>query len=182
MPTRNVVLTKHQEKVIKTLVDSGRYQNASEVLREGLRLVEQREARDAAKLKVLRRAARIGFGALDRGEFKECNSAADIRAYLNELSEKVVSRAAEYHCMPGRKRRVRLSAAAQLDLAIILKWTAENFGAAQSGIYRGQTRLSPPAGPGARRAWHLSESSRRRDRVGDMHRLCRNEPACTQLD
>jgi antitoxin ParD1/3/4 len=33
MPTRNVVLTKHQEKLIEILVDSGRYQNASEVLR-----------------------------------------------------------------------------------------------------------------------------------------------------
>ena len=37
MPTRNVVLTKRQEKLIETLVGSGRYQNASEVLRDGLR-------------------------------------------------------------------------------------------------------------------------------------------------
>ena len=50
MPTRNVVLTEHQEKLIDGLVRSGRYQNASEVLREGLRLVESREARDAARL------------------------------------------------------------------------------------------------------------------------------------
>jgi putative addiction module CopG family antidote len=47
MPTRNVGLTEHQEKVIETLVGSGRYQNASEVIREGLRLVEQRAAEDA---------------------------------------------------------------------------------------------------------------------------------------
>jgi antitoxin ParD1/3/4 len=95
MPTRNVVLTKHQEKVIKTLVGSGRYQNASEVLREGLRLVEQREAEEAAKLEVLREAARVGFGALDRGEFKELDSIDDLRAYLNDLSEKVISTTAE---------------------------------------------------------------------------------------
>jgi antitoxin ParD1/3/4 len=38
MPTRNVVLTKRQEELIETLVESGRYQNASEVLRDGLRL------------------------------------------------------------------------------------------------------------------------------------------------
>ena len=49
MPTRNVVLTEHQEQLIETLVGSGRYQNASEVLREGLRLVEQREAEDRRK-------------------------------------------------------------------------------------------------------------------------------------
>jgi antitoxin ParD1/3/4 len=44
MPTRNVVMTEHHESVIEALVSSGRYQNASEVLREGLRLVEAREA------------------------------------------------------------------------------------------------------------------------------------------
>jgi antitoxin ParD1/3/4 len=93
MPTRNVVLTKHQEKLIETLVESGRYQNASEVLREGLRLVEQREAEDAAKLDVLREAARVGFGALDRGEFREFDSADELGAYLHDFSEQVISRA-----------------------------------------------------------------------------------------
>jgi antitoxin ParD1/3/4 len=95
MPTRNVVLTKHQEKLIETLVESGRYQNASEVLRDGLRLVEQREAEDAAKLEVLREAARVGTAALDRGEFKEFEDIEDLRTYLNGLSEKVISGAAQ---------------------------------------------------------------------------------------
>lgn len=48
MATRNVVLTLHLEQVIH-LVQSGRYQNASEVMREGLRLLEQRVAEDTAK-------------------------------------------------------------------------------------------------------------------------------------
>ena len=95
MPTRNVVLTEHQEKIIETLIGSGRYQNASEVLREGLRLVEQREAEDAAKLTALREAAHAGFAALDRGEFKEFGNIEDLRAYLNDLSDKVISRTAE---------------------------------------------------------------------------------------
>ncbi len=95
MPTRNVVLTKSQEKLIETLVESGRYQNASEVLRDGLRLVEQREAEDATKLKVLREAVRIGVAALDRGEFKEFEEIEDLQAYLSDLSEKVISRTAE---------------------------------------------------------------------------------------
>ena len=60
MPTRNVVLTKHQQSLIDGLVASGRYQNASEVLRDGLRLVEQHEAENAGKLKGLRQAARTG--------------------------------------------------------------------------------------------------------------------------
>lgn len=48
MPTRNVVLTEHHDKVILDLVASGRYQNASDVLRDGLRLIEERESRDEA--------------------------------------------------------------------------------------------------------------------------------------
>jgi antitoxin ParD1/3/4 len=95
MPTRNVVLTKRQEELIETLVESGRYQNASEVLRDGLRLVEQREAEDASKLKALRVAARVGVNALNRGEFKEFESIEDLQAYLNELSDRVISRTAE---------------------------------------------------------------------------------------
>src|SRR5437667_12323307 len=85
MPTRNVVLTKHQEKLIEKLVGSGRYQNASEVLREGLRLVEQREAENAAKLEILREAARVGFGAFARGEFKEFDGIEDLDSYMNAL-------------------------------------------------------------------------------------------------
>jgi antitoxin ParD1/3/4 len=94
MPTRNVVLTERQEELLVTLVKSGRYQNASEVLRDGLRLVEQREAEDAGKLKALRAAARAGVGALDRGEFKEFGNIEELQAYLNDLSEKVISRTA----------------------------------------------------------------------------------------
>jgi antitoxin ParD1/3/4 len=95
MPTRNVVLTDRQEKLIDDLVGSGRYQNASEVLREGLRLIEKREAEDAAKLKVLRKAARAGFDALDRSEFKEFDSIDGLQAYLNAVSEKIISGAGE---------------------------------------------------------------------------------------
>jgi antitoxin ParD1/3/4 len=71
MPTRNVVLTAHHERVIETLVGSGRYQNASEVLREGLRLIEQRETREIAKLKALQEAAQVGFSDLDQGRYRD---------------------------------------------------------------------------------------------------------------
>jgi len=92
MPTRNVVLTEQQAKLVEDLVGSGRYQNASEVLREGLRLVQQREAEDSAKLQLLRSAAYSGFGALDRGEFKEFEGIDDLQAYLTDFSEKVIAR------------------------------------------------------------------------------------------
>ncbi len=43
MPTRNVNLTEHFDRFIETGITSGRFSNASEVVREGLRLLEQRE-------------------------------------------------------------------------------------------------------------------------------------------
>ena len=60
MPTRNVVLTNQQTEFIKRLVSSGRYQNASEVLREGIRLIERQELENETHLKALREAAKIG--------------------------------------------------------------------------------------------------------------------------
>jgi antitoxin ParD1/3/4 len=61
MPTRNVVLSERQHELVETLVQSGRYQNASEVLREGLRLIEERQRVEEAKLKALKKAARQGW-------------------------------------------------------------------------------------------------------------------------
>ena len=91
MPTRNVVLTDHHEEVIDRLVTSGRYQNASEVLREGLRLVEQREALDAAKLAALQEAARIGFADIDQGRFREV-TAGELEEYVTQLGKQASER------------------------------------------------------------------------------------------
>jgi antitoxin ParD1/3/4 len=92
MPTRNVVLSEQQEEIIQNLVSSGQYQNASEVLREGLRLLARREAEEKAKLHALREAARLGFGALDRGEFKEFDDANDLGRYLKKVADQVIKR------------------------------------------------------------------------------------------
>lgn len=92
MPTRNVVLTDHQQEVIEILVHSGRYQNASEVLREGLRLIEQRESEDAAKLEALRNAADVGWRDLEAGRYQEVDreGLADYVAQLGERAGKQV--------------------------------------------------------------------------------------------
>lgn len=71
MATRNVVLSEHQHGLVESLVKSGRYQNASEVLREGLRLLEREEASEAAKVSVLRQAAEQGWADLASGRFDE---------------------------------------------------------------------------------------------------------------
>ena len=95
MPTRNVVLSEQQEKIIQDLVSSGQYQNASEVLREGLRLVARREAEEKAKLHALREAARIGLSALDRGEFKEFSDVDELGRYLKRIGDKVIKRSSK---------------------------------------------------------------------------------------
>ena len=71
MTTRNVVLTEHQDELIASLVKEGRFQNASEVLRAGLRLVEQQEREYEAKVQALREAARKGWDDLDAGRFDD---------------------------------------------------------------------------------------------------------------
>jgi len=90
MPTRNVVLTNHHEAVIEALIGKGRYQNASEVLRDGLRLVEEREELRVAKLEALRDAARAGFEALDRGEYRDFESVDDLERHLVDVSEAAI--------------------------------------------------------------------------------------------
>jgi antitoxin ParD1/3/4 len=93
MPTRNVVLTDHQASLVEHLVTSGRYQNASEVLREGLRLVEQREAEDAYRLEALRAAVKVGSADIVAGRFKTFETKASLRDHLKSLSNKVIKSA-----------------------------------------------------------------------------------------
>lgn len=71
MPTRNVVLTDRQASLVEELVRSGRYQNASEVLRDGLRLVERRDAEDSAKIEALRRALDEAEAAVASGDLTD---------------------------------------------------------------------------------------------------------------
>ncbi len=92
MPTRNVVLTEHQADLVERLVTSGRYQNASEVLRDGLRLVESREVEDKARLKALRAAARVGIEDIDAGRFRSFGSQSAIRKHLSRLAGEAIAR------------------------------------------------------------------------------------------
>ncbi len=82
MPTRNVHLTEHFDNLIAAGIESGQFSNASEVVREGLRLLEQRQREDQAKLEWLRSAAQEGIDAIERGDYTALHSRAEIRSLV----------------------------------------------------------------------------------------------------
>jgi antitoxin ParD1/3/4 len=75
MGTRNVVLTDTQSALVDQLVASGRYQNASEALRAGLRLLEREEA----ELGDLRARLTSGLEEARQGELADGSGEAAIR-------------------------------------------------------------------------------------------------------
>lgn len=75
MVTRNVVLTDAQSELIERLVTSGRYQNASEALRAGLRLLEREESEVAA----LRDRLAKGLDQARTGQLAEGTGAEAVR-------------------------------------------------------------------------------------------------------
>jgi antitoxin ParD1/3/4 len=82
---------KHFEEMIEGLLESGRYSTASEVMREGLRLVEEREERRKVKLEALRAEIQKG---LDSGPMEEVD--------LSEWMESIKTRGRQR--LAARKR------------------------------------------------------------------------------
>ena len=93
MPTRNISLTAEQDAFIEKAVKSGEYQNASEAVRDALRVLRQRQREDALKLKALRAQIKAGVEALDRGEYTEVAD-ADLERYFDSLTATAADRQA----------------------------------------------------------------------------------------
>jgi antitoxin ParD1/3/4 len=83
----NVSLTPELEQLVIDKVNTGLYQTASEVIREGLRLLRERDQR----VEALRRDVRAGFEAVERGEFTDLDE-----SNIKELAGRIKAR--------GRKR------------------------------------------------------------------------------
>jgi antitoxin ParD1/3/4 len=92
MPTRNINLTPEQDAFVEKVVDAGEYQNASEAIRDALRVLQQRRKEDSLRLKALRAQIKIGADAIDRGDFVEVDG-ADLEGYLERLTPPAVKRA-----------------------------------------------------------------------------------------
>lgn len=85
MPTRNINLTDDQDAFVERMVKAGKYQNASEAMRDAVRGLQQRWKEDELKLTALRKMIRMGAEALDRGNFTELKD-ADLDAALDKLA------------------------------------------------------------------------------------------------
>ena len=79
MPTRNVNLTPELDTFVLTRVESGRFENASEVVRAALRTLEREERVFEAKLAALRAAIDEG----DASGVAEGDVFAQVREALN---------------------------------------------------------------------------------------------------
>ena len=87
MPTWNVELSDRQASLLEQLVSSGRYQNASEVFREGLQLIEKREAENSYRLEALRAAVQVGAEDIAAGKFKAFKSKESLQHYLQSIAD-----------------------------------------------------------------------------------------------
>jgi len=64
----NVSLTAELEELVQKKVEGGRYASASEVIRAGLRFLEQEDEARAARLATMRAEVRAGIDQAERGE------------------------------------------------------------------------------------------------------------------
>jgi antitoxin ParD1/3/4 len=91
MPTRNISLTAEQDAFVQEVVEAGEYQNASEAVRDALRVLQQKRKEDNLRLKTLRAQLKLGIDAIARGDFSEVDS-VDLEAFLERLASPATAR------------------------------------------------------------------------------------------
>jgi antitoxin ParD1/3/4 len=89
IPTHNVELSDHCDRFIADCIAAGRFSDISEVVREALRLLEEREREDEAKLELLRAAAKEGFDEIDRGDYVTLRSDREIEDFVRQIGKEV---------------------------------------------------------------------------------------------
>ena len=82
--TRNIALTPHLDKFVRDKIESGRYQSASEVVREGLRIMERLEMERQQAISEAGEKIRHGYEQIKRGETVD---ARDVLAEIKAMSK-----------------------------------------------------------------------------------------------
>jgi len=84
----NVSLTPEFDQFIAGKVKSGHYHSASEVVREALRLLKERDALQEVRLEELRKQVSEGFAQIERGDYLEFSSTDDIVSHITQEGHK----------------------------------------------------------------------------------------------
>ena len=93
MPTQNVELSDHEAALVEGFVACGRYQNASEVLREGLRLIEKRESENSVCFQALQNAVQVGLADSAAGRYTSFDSPESLKTHMKSITAKAIASA-----------------------------------------------------------------------------------------
>ncbi len=86
MASRNISLTDHHDDLIEAKIRAGEYANASEVVREGLRLIQERDQELAARVDAIKSRVAVGLEQAARGDFVE-GATDEIRKRIRRRAE-----------------------------------------------------------------------------------------------
>ena len=81
----NFSLTPSFEQFVRDKASTGDYNNASEVIREAIRLLKEKDELRAIKLGQLRAAIRLGDEAIEQGQYTDINSKKELDAFFAKL-------------------------------------------------------------------------------------------------
>ena len=81
----NVSLTPNLEQYVRDCVSTKDYNNASEVVREAIRLHKQKEEERQLKLERLRGAIQVGVDDLEQGNHTTISSKQEMDAFFAKL-------------------------------------------------------------------------------------------------
>jgi len=84
----NVSLTPELEEFVHRKVESGRYNSASEVVREGLRLLDDNDRMREMRMDEMRREVMKGVEQLKNGEYLQLDSEEELKAFFEDIKRR----------------------------------------------------------------------------------------------
>jgi antitoxin ParD1/3/4 len=137
MPGRNINRTEHFDKFVAAEVKSGRFGNASEMVREGLRLMGTRKREEQAQLKWLWGAVNEGLHEIVRGEGRTYACPEELDQRMDELAKAASAAVGKRRgADPRRRQQMRLAPRAEHGIVEALLWSEECFGSRAAARYR----------------------------------------------
>ncbi len=95
MPTQNVNITEAQAEFIRLSVESGDYNNASELVREALRLLKEHKDEHQARVAYLRGELQKAYDARERREYIDLHGKEDIQALRESMRRERLEKLAQ---------------------------------------------------------------------------------------